>query len=358
MTNNENSLVKKIDSLAPKGWRLKLAKAAAQLIGGTEKGAIAYGQVRERLDVIEGRSAVSKALAQAVAQQIINDPDTMERAKARFVGTMFQKQENLEAVIIGASEPMLSLPPPKNQSSRASDQNLEDEQIIENIDSLEPPLESDWAATFTSIAENATSEELRSRLSRILAGELATPGIYSRSSIRLISELSRTDLEAVRILLPYVLGDIMIRTTGTQSHPTFEMLMPLLESGLITDANELLARSWPSASENRSANFLGGKTWGIIIHMKVGQILTMPIVMLTRTGNAVVDLLGRPDEQLVLRRYAAEVPTSIYDRIVIGRLIGPSIVEEPTKQLFPEPKVNFVSSVGPPPFAPIIVEPK
>jgi hypothetical protein len=76
-----NSLAK-IEQLVPSGWRMKLAKAAAQLSAGSKKGAVAYGQIRERLDTIEGRSIVARGLAEAAVNQAVNDPKMLERANA------------------------------------------------------------------------------------------------------------------------------------------------------------------------------------------------------------------------------------------------------------------------------------
>jgi len=112
-TTEPDGFLQKIEAVTPKSWRSRLAKAATQLIAGTRQGANAYGEIRERLDTIEGRSIVNKALAEAVAKQAANDPEMVERAKARFVSSALQKQENLEAVIAGASEHLPLLPAPE-----------------------------------------------------------------------------------------------------------------------------------------------------------------------------------------------------------------------------------------------------
>ena len=58
-----------IDRVAPKGWRLRLAKATAQLLVGTRAGAAVYSEAREHLDEIEGRSAMNKQLYAIASQQ-------------------------------------------------------------------------------------------------------------------------------------------------------------------------------------------------------------------------------------------------------------------------------------------------
>lgn len=338
----ESGVTEAISRVAPKGWRLKLARAAAQLIAGTERGAVAYGEIRDRLDTVEGRSLVSRTLAEAVAQQAVSDPEMLERAKARFLGTTLQKQQNLEAVIVGASKNLPLLPPPSRSDEFPAQLDAEKVGDINDGDAL---LDPDWAATFSNIAENASTHELRDRLSRVLAGEISSPGTYSRATIRQIAELEKQDLEAVKAILPYVLKDQIILTKEKPSQPDFEMLRPLLESGLATDATRLLSKNWDAASEDNLVYSITGNTWGLGFFMKVSQSLSLPVTPLTRTGNAVVDLLGRPDEREILKRIAAEVPDSVYAKIVIGRILDEKTLCD-VEQLFPEVPSLVISPVS------------
>ncbi|MPT47895.1 MAG: DUF2806 domain-containing protein [Sphingobium sp.] len=317
-------VIEKIDAIAPKGWRMKLAKVAAQLIVGSEKGAVAYGEVRDRLDTIEGRTTVSKALAEAVAQQSVNDPELMERAKARFLGTAFQKQQNLEAVIEGASEQLIALPPPDLDSSVANFAS-ESENAAKVDEGSPEPLNPDWAATFSNFAENATTNDLRDRLSRILAGELMSPGTYSRATVRQIVELEKADLDAMRRVIPYVLGDEILSCSHIEE-PAVTYLIPLLDAGLVLDSTYSLNRSWPRASLDKEMVWLPGRKKVVGFSMKVGQQLSFKMIKLTRAGEAVVDLLGREDEDTVLRNLARKVSKDIYHNVSVGDVSGNNVI--------------------------------
>ena len=101
---------------------------------------------------------------------------------------------------------------------------------------------------------------------------------------------------------------------------------------------------------------LAGIEWGLGIEMNGGEFLSIPIVPLTRTGVAVVDLLGRPDERNVLRRIAAELTPTSYSRVVLGRKSGELGLIAPVEQLFP--KLNAVAmpfTVGPSPFSTVVL---
>lgn len=359
-TGDQTTALQNIEQFAPKGWRVRLAKAAAQLIAGSEKGAVAYGEIRERLDTIEGRSIVAKGMAEAVMQQSINDPEIMERAKARFLGSALQKQENLEAVIAGAVQPLLALPPPTEEITATAKETTTDTENApsEGTSSLEQPLNADWAATFTGIAENATSDELRSRLSLVLAGELASPGSYSRATVRQIAELEKPDLEAMQRVLGYVIGDIVIRLDkGETQEPSIDMLLPLAEAGLVTEASNIMVKNWSRAPEDGTILWFSGKSWAIKVTLKKGQMFSIPMTQLTRTGVAVVDLLGRSDEKSILESFVETMAADSFLTVEIGQCISPDLVALPLKRLRPAPVANTVLTSQPTPFgAPTITQ--
>jgi len=351
--DRDNSPPALLDKTAKEsGWRLRMAKAAAQLFAGTEKGAIIYGEVRERLDTIEGRSIVSKAMAEAVALQAVNDPDLLERGKARFLGGLMQKQENLEAVVAAANEQLLLLPSPEEDEIRVEqhgDASTDDEPA--SGASSERPLNEDWATAFSSVAENATSEELRQRLARVLAGELASPGTYSRATVRKIAELERIDLEEMNRVLPFVFGDVVIRHRKAEKAPPLDWLLRLAEVGLVTEASGTISTTWPAAPEGGADRTFSGQQWAMQVNVEAGITLTIGIYQLTRTGMAVVDLLGRPDEQGVIRQIASD-PDVGWKAIRMGRLATSERIHLPWIELYPAPTFQTVPPLqGGSPFA-------
>lgn len=317
------------------GWRLTMAKAAAQLFAGTEQGAVIYGEIRERLDTIEGRSIVSKEMAKAVAKQAINDPDLLERGKARFLGSLLQKQRNLEAVVLAANEQIATLPAPdlelgvhdNAENSHGVDPNPE------NINEAVKPLGDDWASSFASIAEDATSDDLRQRLARVLAGELASPGTYTRATVRKIADLEKVDLENLRKVLPYVFGDVVIRLQDDNQNPPLNLMLDLAEVGLVTEASGTITKNWPMAGPAGSQGALTGKTWVMQVDYTTGHSMSIGIFQLTRTGIAVVDLLGRLDEREIIRRIAIN-PKPGWSAVRMGKLAAPDRVHLPWEELF------------------------
>ncbi len=71
-------------------------------------------------------------------------------------------------------------------------------------------IEDDWLNLFSRIAEDKTSEELRTLFGKILAGEIRRPGSFSLRTLQLIGTLSKADAEAVAEFLSYALDRMVV----------------------------------------------------------------------------------------------------------------------------------------------------
>lgn len=310
--NDVSKALATIDQVAPKGWRLKLAKASVQLLVGTRVGAAVYAEARKNLDEIEGRSAMNKQLYATAARQILNDPDMVERAKARLVGGMINKQENLEAVISGASNRVIQ--PRLLTGQIMTDQDNQQVNNTEIDPADDKPLNADWATTFTEVAEGATSDELRERLSRMLLGELKSAGTFPRATIRTIAELEQSDLEGLVSVLPFTYGNLIIKDNSI-SKETLELLH---DCGLI-DYNPTLMNSMTWSASPESSGALTGREWAVIMEVSSAKSIKFNILHLTRTGKAVVSLLDKFDEKLTLKTFIEGMDTENVNRVVLGK---------------------------------------
>lgn len=298
-----------IDSVAPQGWRAKAAKVVAQLIAGSSRGSEVWAGVKENLDVVEGRSAVNKALANAVAQQAIADPETMERAKARFLGQFYKKNENFEAVIGCSSEELKRLPPPKDSAQVDSDQSA--------LGESDRPLDEDWAATFVEYAEKANSGDLRQRLGRVLAGEIAQTGLYPRDFIRKIYEADKYGLEALRAIGSYVVGKDILVVKGS-SDTSISNFIALVDAGFAAETSSMLSKTW--SSTDKKITILGNQYAANVILTETRSIKTS-IVSLTRAGGLALDLMGWRDERRALERLLHDEDKSSISTAAIGQII-------------------------------------
>lgn len=278
--------------------RAKAHRAIFRLIAGGI-GLPYYEKIRENLDTIEGRSRINALVAEEIGRQAISDPEFMERAKARFLGDLSQKQANVEAVALIAHQSITS--------NRAADER-------HTNDELGPS--DDWMNTFSRAAEDASSEVLRQRLARVLAGELRHPASFSRSTIRFIAEVDQDSLFAFQGALSFRFGDQILAEDSRGVR--FAEACALEAAGLI-----LGSAGFTNASlrANAAGNaFLLGTEYGLVVQSPSKSIRSLRILSLTKVGREVAELLDKSDEKKVLRFAAEALQKGKATKIFLGRI--------------------------------------
>jgi hypothetical protein len=296
------------DGLAP-GWRKSVAKVALCLGIGTDRGAKIYAAGRAAMDDIEGRSLVSRALYERVAVEVAADSQLVSRTKNRLANDLLQKQINLEAVMLGAGGII--------ESNSSTNRSEKEECGIEDGVS---PLDPDWSSAFTQFAEGASTDELRDRLSRVLAGEITCPGSFSRATLRLITELDRADLEALKIASERRVANY-IHMTGWQENQHLALTLLLEEAGLTVDTGLGLSipiKPNPHGDEWRFV--LTGEKHVLVMQKGNAIEIVLPVRQLTRAGRAVSDLISSHDERRAFRTIAQSFSGAMSE-ISIGRII-------------------------------------
>jgi hypothetical protein len=310
MADDDTGVLATIETVAPEGWRKHVAAVMFQLGLGTRRTADLYAKGRDAVDLADGRALVNKALAQAVASQAIADPELMERAKARFLGEAFAKQENLEAVLQGAEQQLLLAPPEGAGQSDNADSNSS---------SYDAGLDKDWAAAFTREAELASSDELRSRLAKVLSGEIAQPGTFARSTIRLIAELDRHVLEDFQKLSPYIASNGIITTEDWNSGEYFSAGMRLDDAGLINGVTGSTHKRYTISPEGYATLISDGLA--LVFHGNPGTEKRISCWLLSTTGVEVARLLPAVSRRPALLRAADEVDKSDLTLIELGAVV-------------------------------------
>lgn len=147
-------------------------KTLGRLIGGLT--ALPEGWVRRRVqaydDVTNARSAVAAVLAKGVAENALADPVTMQAAAEIYLPNEIRKSKNKVQIAQIAAEEIKHL---------------------ETGDQVADTPNEDWMNAFIRVAEDASSEDLQHLFARILAGEVVTPGSFSRRTLRAVSELDK-----------------------------------------------------------------------------------------------------------------------------------------------------------------------
>jgi hypothetical protein len=117
-----------------------------------------------RLAQAEADAALIKAQGEAKVEAF------ERRVQARVSATEARRQRNIEAIVAGAAAAL-----PGEVSSA--------------------PVEPDWVAEFFNQSQDVSNETMQSLWSRILAGEVASPGSFSLRTLHAVRLLTKVDAE-------------------------------------------------------------------------------------------------------------------------------------------------------------------
>ena len=284
------------DDLQP--GRVRARRVLLRLIAGGPALTF-YQRVRDRLDVIEERSRLSQLVADEIERLALADPDFVERAKGRLLGGMVASQDNLEAVALTALEFIEQMP----------------EGLSPPLDKAEPS--SDWLNAFAREAELASTDALRTRLARILAGEIDRPGTFGRSAVRFVAEAEDETLNAFGLALRHRLGDAIVRDPQAWNQGEW------FERGRMLESDGLIAGHEGFASRTI---VLDGKGNGVFLGQRLGLVAqgtpnsSRPVSVwtLTRLGQQVASLFPPTDELAAATRLASLLPKDGLERLSAG----------------------------------------
>lgn len=137
-----------------------------------------------RMAEADAESLLIRTHAELEAQELI------ERAAQRISYEEARRQRNREAIVATA---ITNLPP-----------SVSDE-----------PVDHDWIAQFFKYSEDISDEEMQSLWARILASEVAEPGVYSRRTLHLVSTLSPEEAKHFETLTDYLWNGFFIYYTSS-----------------------------------------------------------------------------------------------------------------------------------------------
>jgi hypothetical protein len=250
-------------------------------------------------DKRETRSAVSKALATAVATEVVADKDLVRRAAQSFLAKELRSQTNKEAVARNAIEHLSHQPETSGQKPQTP--------------------EEDWLNVFERYAENASSEKLRDLWGRVLAKEIRSPKSFSLRTMRFVSEL---DVDIAQTFQKYaksvIDGSFMLKQPNLEGE-LFNDLLRLEDAGLITGVQGNIAKIFKSQSQ-QAAVLLKYFNKGIFVRFDEQVSLNLPQILLTNVGREVLKIIDTVDDEGEARRFAEAFPKQGVVDIAYGRL--------------------------------------
>ncbi|WP_210316036.1 DUF2806 domain-containing protein [Bradyrhizobium sp. cir1] len=103
-------------------------------------------------------------------------------------------------------------------------------------------IDDDWLNLYAKLAEDKSSEELRSLFGKILAGEIRKPGSFSLRTMQFVSALSRDEAHKISEFFAFVLSDELVptpRDLNNEKLPGFRPRKLMEELGIASTSNPI-----------------------------------------------------------------------------------------------------------------------
>ncbi|WP_274111717.1 DUF2806 domain-containing protein [Acidovorax benzenivorans] len=137
------------------------------------------GKVAEIQATSDARVRAIQASGSAIADQIQVPPTYLDAAGIKFAERIVGKQKNLDAIANKAVHELSRRSPPEMTGDSTASAEISD----------------DWMNTFEAEAENMSSDEMRNVFAKLLAGEVARPGSFSRRAIKVLGQMGNEEAE-------------------------------------------------------------------------------------------------------------------------------------------------------------------
>ncbi|MHA6317870.1 DUF2806 domain-containing protein [Altererythrobacter sp. CAU 1778] len=274
-----------------------LIKAINHLFGGLTNYLTAWTRRPTQAvnDKTDAKSEVVKAIARAAAEKAASDPELVEAAVQAWLPKEFRKQENKAAVIEQATQALL--------------ENQENQALLENgaTPAKDRDIESDWLNSFERYCEDASSEKMRQLWGRVLAGEVAKPGAFSKTAIRLISELDQSLAVSFEKVLQHSLANTIFLADTSYEKENVDELLELEAAGMISGVSGYL--SWTPNIDDRGLFTLAGRCYGLVGKVSKMGNLSAPVIALSKIGIQLREILPETDETSKLRSVSKYLTT-------------------------------------------------
>jgi hypothetical protein len=188
---------------------------------------------------------------------------------------------------------------------RAADHISDDPQTADQAKHIP---QDDWLNTFGTISQDITSDEMRERFARLLAGEMKKPGSFSISTMRVISGMSQVLALQFAEVCQELIGHMIFWSEKYNLGDPWNRICMLRDAGLFSPINSSIHEPKES-DQDPDGNYywkLGMTECFLRIHFTPGSKSEVPIFNLTNIGREIAAILPKPDYEKNLRVVVAE----------------------------------------------------
>lgn len=192
------------------------------------------------------------------------NPELVERAKARLLTREIEGQLNVEAIV---------------------------ENAVSNLPEAvsETPVSDDWRRRFFLEAENVCDHDLQIFWGKVLAGEVASPGRYSLRTLEVLKRLSKNEAELFCVATRLVASEGALYLPGDHNSVAayglgYGSLMVLREAGLLHEGDSSQRDFSAMPPHSTSTVIVINGVWIQIEKENLNQ-LRLPVLVFTQAGR-------------------------------------------------------------------------
>jgi hypothetical protein len=179
-----------------------------------------------------------------------------------------------------------------------------------SFEDAQTEIDEDWLNLFARIAEDKSSEELKSLFGRILAGEVRRPGAFSLRTLQFLSTLSRAHASQVTAFFAYALDGIVVpqfvQSTLSSGEDLVERLL-MEELGIASHPAQISPLGWNFSCAKMTTTTIEGIGYRleIINNTEAEALVEFQGQVLTQIGQELLPIAGpKPPDASYVRSLA------------------------------------------------------
>ena len=215
---------------------------------------------------------LEKAKAEAGADSMLIEAETVERIGQRLVAQEIRRQNNIDTVVEAAAD------------------ELKGKEVSEE------PVDEDWSTRFFGIVQDVSQEEMKVIWSKILAKEIERPSTFSMRTLDTLRNLSAKEAELFEKIASYVLDQNgyfiyndpeVLEKFGI----SYMDIAQLAECGML-QSGDFVSKNYKGNPENDTVSaILYGKYVIIMKLPKASAIVDIPVILLSQAGRELFGLI-------------------------------------------------------------------
>lgn len=232
---------------------------------------------------------IERAKYKAIAEGKEIDVETLDKIQERFIYKETKRQNNIDNIAKIAAE-----------------------QISQEEDVSEEPVDEDWSTRFFNIVEDVSDDEMQKLWGRILAGEVKQPKSFSLRTLELLKNLSKNEADVFMLASTLVISSrnspFLFRGEDndalTKYGFTFEHRLLLTELGIL-QAETNITRNFKTITSDYTTYFESAKYLIKSLKKANSEENNLPIYRFSKIGEELLKLINSEVNENYIKEFGS-----------------------------------------------------